>query len=333
MGILEQQTVAQALEKLIDSRLQQYKAEIVQLCKPDVSGFALKTDLSGLALKTEVEAKIANKLNEVIVNYDKNYITPIKKDLNENKQKVQVVDGDLKNFKTMLPGFVLKTDLSGFALKTEIEAKIVNKLDEFIRSYHSSHITPIKNGITESAERLKDIDFDIKNLKMMLVEKEKEIKELLGRIADIEDDLKNHINAPQPLKNQSSTAFSVSATIPAASNNYNKETLETFNRWAKYPSRNLSTADFSYVSGEFHLRIKQNLTITDEPTAWIVNKTGPRMLLPNPNFLDPMRDISELYTMDQNRLKPKGQNSFRITKPCLMAETGFIEFPGELELL
>jgi hypothetical protein len=268
MDTLEQQAFTQAFEKLIDSHLQQHAAEIVRQCKPDVSGFALKTDLSGLALKAELEAKLADRFKE-----------------------------------------------------------FVSKFNEGISNYHVTQVAPITKYFNENSQKLQQVvDVELKNLKTMLEEKDKKIQGLLNRIADIESDLNKHINAPQPLKNQSFTA-------PASSHNFNKETLEKFNEWAKFPTRfNLNTSYFSYISGDFQVRTVQKLTPTNEPTAWIVNKTGPRMLLPNPNFLDRMRDISELYGMDQNRLKPKGQNSLRITKPCLMADTGFIEFPGELEL-
>jgi hypothetical protein len=265
MDILEQQVV-QAFEKLIDSRLQQYKAEIFRQCKPDVSGFALKTDISGLALKNESEIKLANKkFSEVINKYHENFVAPIKKELNKNTQKLQ------------------------------------------------------------------DVDVELKHLRTMLEEKDKKNQELLDKIATIEGILKNHLNAPQSLKNQSST--SGTAKTPDASPNFNKETLDKFNQWAKFPTRVIiNTSYFSYILGDFHLRTVQKLTMTDEPTAWIINKIGPKMLLPNPNFLDTLRDITELDKMNLSRLKPKGQNSLRITKPCLMADTGFIEFPGELEL-
>jgi hypothetical protein len=217
-------------------------------------------------------------------------------------------------------------------LKTELETKLINKFNEGIGKYHEAYIAPIKKDINENSQKLQRVDVELKRPITMLEEKDKKIQELLDKIVVI-GTLKNHLNSPQSLKNQSST--SVSAKTLVASHNFYKETFETFkfNKWAMHPRLNLDTLYFSYILGNFHLRTVQKLTLTKEATAWIVNKIGPCMLLPNPNFLDPMWNITELYKMDQNRLKPKGQNSFRIIRPCLMADTGFIEFPGELELL
>jgi len=104
-----------------------------------------------------------------------------------------------------------------------------------------------------------------------------------------------------------------------------------FNKWALNSLQSLPQG-FSYVSGEIRRLTKQTFDLVTTETIWIVDNDK-RILFPNPNFLDDVTDISEFYTMNLMRLKPKGKNRIKIIKPCEIIEDGFIRFQGELELL
>jgi hypothetical protein len=111
------------------------------------------------------------------------------------------------------------------------------------------------------------------------------------------------------------------------------ELIAKFNNWASYPQSRLDAMQFKYVSGEIKIRQPQPLAESSNETRWIVNRTGKKhYIFPNPCFFDEMTDISEFYKINGG-LRPKGQNKLKIMKPCEISETGFIEYPGELELL
>jgi seryl-tRNA synthetase len=110
------------------------------------------------------------------------------------------------------------------------------------------------------------------------------------------------------------------------------ELIARFNNWASVPQNRLDT-NFMYVSGELKIRQIQTLTESTNETRWIKNRTGKKhYIFPNPCLFDEMTDISEFYKINGS-LGPKGQNKLKIIKPCEISETGFIEYPGELELL
>jgi hypothetical protein len=109
--------------------------------------------------------------------------------------------------------------------------------------------------------------------------------------------------------------------------------LEVFNSWTANPAVPLPEA-FYYLQGDFRIRVTHTLKESAGPSKWISNRYGnTKYLLPNPNFFDPMTNISELYVMDMTRLKTKGQNRVRVILPCEMADNGYVNYPGELQLL
>jgi flagellar basal body-associated protein FliL len=109
--------------------------------------------------------------------------------------------------------------------------------------------------------------------------------------------------------------------------------LTVFNSWAANPAVDLPQA-FYYLQGDFRIRETHTLKESATPSKWISNRYGSaKYLLPNPNSFDTMTNISELYDMDMTRLKTKGQNRIHVVKPCEMADNGYINYPGELQLL
>jgi hypothetical protein len=109
--------------------------------------------------------------------------------------------------------------------------------------------------------------------------------------------------------------------------------LSKFNAWAANPAMRLPS-DFIYLSGDFKMFAKQQLIQTPEESKWISNREGAKKyLLPNPCFFNQMTNISELYEMDQTMLKEKGKNKIKIVVPCEISSSGFVEFPGKLQIL
>ena len=114
----------------------------------------------------------------------------------------------------------------------------------------------------------------------------------------------------------------------------NLDVTEYFNSWAKNPSDPLPHETFYYIEGEMKIRVKREIKESAAETKWISNHKGiKKYLFPNPNSFNQMTDIRELYKMDQAKLKGMRQNKIRIVTPCEMTKDGFVEFPGELELL
>jgi uncharacterized protein YoxC len=111
--------------------------------------------------------------------------------------------------------------------------------------------------------------------------------------------------------------------------------IAKFNNWAANPVFGNIPGEFAYLMGDFRIRMnQQEITETAEEAKWIINREGKKKyLLPNPNFFNPMTNISELYKMDLNMLKAQGKNKIRIITPCEISPSGFIELPGELKIL
>jgi uncharacterized repeat protein (TIGR02543 family) len=114
----------------------------------------------------------------------------------------------------------------------------------------------------------------------------------------------------------------------------NLDVKDAFNHWAKNPSLPLPPEAFYYVEGDMKILTKREIKESARETMWITNRKGDKKyLFPNPNLFDQMTSIFDLYKMDPTRLKGRGQNKIKIITPCEMAKNGFVEFPGELELL
>jgi hypothetical protein len=109
--------------------------------------------------------------------------------------------------------------------------------------------------------------------------------------------------------------------------------VSVFNNWAASPASPLPKA-FCYIEGDMNIRTPRELKPSSNvDSKWISNYEGEKFLFPNPNSFNQMTNLSELYKMDQSKLKSKGQNRIKIVRPCKMTNSGFVEFPGELEIL
>jgi hypothetical protein len=107
--------------------------------------------------------------------------------------------------------------------------------------------------------------------------------------------------------------------------------LSAFNAWAANPFAPLPSS-FVFVSNEMHIRTSVTMTASANAAKWIADK-GKQYLFPNPNFFDDRTDISELYKMDMTQLKQKGCNKIKVIMPCAMTDSGYINYPGELQFL
>jgi methyl-accepting chemotaxis protein len=110
--------------------------------------------------------------------------------------------------------------------------------------------------------------------------------------------------------------------------------VSEFNIWASEPNNQLPTRFYYLENNDMRIRSAQPLTASASETKWISNRNdSKKYLFPNPNLLTPNTDISEFYKMDMAKLGKKGQNRIKITNPCEMSNTGYINYSGELILL
>lgn len=155
---------------------------------------------------------------------------------------------------------------------------------------------------------------------------EQKINNLLNKIKHLETSIeKQNINQTN-MHNKNNQSFERRESID--------DVIDKFNVWSCNPYFKL-TSEFSYISGDFRIRTDhQALTETYQESKWITNKNGRiKYLLPNPNFFDQMTNITELYKMNLTMLKVKGKNKIKIIEPCEISSSGFIEFPGEIQIL
>jgi DNA repair exonuclease SbcCD ATPase subunit len=114
--------------------------------------------------------------------------------------------------------------------------------------------------------------------------------------------------------------------------NPNNNTITEFNTWSSNPINQLP-ANFKYIKGVIKARSEQLLEESVYETNWISNRDGGKIyLFPNPRIFDELTDIREVYKIT-GTLKSKGQNKIRITKPCEIGDKGYINYPGELQIL
>jgi hypothetical protein len=91
---------------------------------------------------------------------------------------------------------------------------------------------------------------------------------------------------------------------------------------------------FYFIEGELQLRAEQDLKLSNIETDWIIYKgSGQRYIFPNPRTLDECTNITKFYKMDLGKLKGKGENRIKVIKPCEISEKGWIDNPGELEII
>jgi uncharacterized repeat protein (TIGR02543 family) len=113
----------------------------------------------------------------------------------------------------------------------------------------------------------------------------------------------------------------------------NRDIQDVFNDWASNPSSPLPKS-FYFIYGDMNIRTKCEIKESPVETLWISNYGGlKKYLFPNPRLFYQMTDILGLYKMDQAKLKSKGQNRIKVTNACEMTNDGFVEFPGELDIL
>jgi uncharacterized repeat protein (TIGR02543 family) len=160
------------------------------------------------------------------------------------------------------------------------------------------------------------------------------ITDLQTQIERLKSENANYQNRIQALEKDLQIAKE-DRKIANAMNNGSLNVKDVFNNWASNPSTSLPKA-FWYIEGDMKIRSPRDLkeSLTGADSKWISNREGTKKyLFPNPNSFNQMTNISELYRMDMSKLKAKGQNRIKITNPCEMTKDGFVEFPGELEIL
>ena len=177
------------------------------------------------------------------------------------------------------------------------------------------------NNIKERANNIiQNKQLEINDLKTKMNKLSLENNELNIKIEKIKSENKQQYTVNIPIKQPNVIKTKINNNI-----------VNIFNQWSSNPTRILPTG-FKYISGELKRSISQNIEKVSNETKWIVD-ADIKVLFPNPNLLDDVTDISELYLMDVTKLKPKGKNRFKIIEPCEIVEDGVIVYQGKLELL
>ena len=198
-----------------------------------------------------------------------------------------------------------------------------DKNKNFIESNNQSKIV-FENRINILQKNIEIYEKNIKSLQTEINKKNKDIEELNTVISSYKIKCNNF---QKDIKN---TKVINEKPHDQILNNL----IISFNNWASVNPNDKLPDGFMYIENDIKIRTKQILVKTQKPSKWICNIYGNRIyLLPNPVFFDQMTDISELYKLDFNLLRPKGNNKFKITTPCEIHENGFINYPGKLELL
>jgi len=210
-----------------------------------------------------------------------------------------------------------------------------------------SHLSLRKLIRAETANLKKDVDETIKNIEKQYNAQSnsiasipryssntEDIRDIRDTIATLEKNisgLRSEISILRELKSKVDELYSGKRLTEGIVSG-KLDVTEAFNVWAGNPVGPLPDA-FYYIDGEINIRTKREIKESADG-KWISNRNGTKKyLFPNPNSFNQMTNIPELYTMDQSKLKGKGQNKIRIIIPCEMTKDGFVEFAGELELL
>jgi len=204
--------------------------------------------------------------------------------------------------------------------KFKKETKELNKnIDEILKNMEQKHDT-----IMNKPRHLSNTDDTANDIRDTIATLEKNISRLNNEISVLGD--------LRELKSKFDTLYS-GKKITEGIKSGKIDVTEAFNLWAANPVGPLPEA-FYYINGDIKIRTKREIKESAEETKWITNRNGTKKyLFPNPNSFNQMTNIPELYTMDQSKLKGRGQNKIKIITPCEMTKDGFVEFAGELELL
>jgi uncharacterized coiled-coil protein SlyX len=166
-----------------------------------------------------------------------------------------------------------------------------------------------------------------------VTEQIKHILEKINNIANCLDSMNSRIKILEDNSNNIDMNMPKESNESLDDSSSNDKIVDGFNVWSAEPSNKLPS-DFYYLCEDMRIRTIQPVIESPAKTKWISNKNGnKKYLFPNPNLLTLNTDISEFYKMDMAKLGKIGQNRIKITIPCEMSDKGYINYPGELELL
>jgi uncharacterized repeat protein (TIGR02543 family) len=256
---------------------------------------------------------MSNELSDL-----KNDIDRVKKDVFNDLVLLLVITGV---FALLLAVFIALNIILLFTTRKKIR-RLEEKTDAVEKKYADveQEFARYDSIIEDQSRRFLDIENSSPGSPgETAAELKKEIVNIQSRIQGIEKNVR--ILSEQKIITRGITSGSLSV-------------MDAFNLWAENPSNPLPPEVFYYIEGEMKIRVKREIKESAAETKWITNRKGTKKyLFPNPNSFNQMTDIHELYKMDQAKLRGRGQNKIKIIIPCEMTKDGFIEFPGELELL
>jgi regulator of replication initiation timing len=218
------------------------------------------------------------------------------------------------------------------AAYSELEKKLQTVLNEYSKLKAENERLAMNLKDEQREHKKKGVENEQLNQKWQSALTERnDLSTKIGLLQHENENLKKEKRDLEDKLNRTGSAHSVATDrngpIPATD-----RVISEFNAWAANPTARLPS-NFQYITGDMQIRTEQTLLMSNVETQWIVNNTGKKYLFPNPCLFDGLTNISKFYKMDAAGLKAKGQNRLRIKKPCEMSDKGWIEYPGELELL
>jgi hypothetical protein len=221
----------------------------------------------------------------------------------------------------LLLGVVALIVLSYLSLRRLIyreKGNLKNEIEEKIKNIEQKYADILNHPVSSSTENIRNME-ELRAAFATLKRAVATIQERIGILGELKDKVDILYSGKKIAENVKSGKLDVT---------------EAFNSWADDPLGPLPTEAFYFIVGEMNIRTKRQIMESAKETMWITNRTGmKKYLFPNPNLFNQRTNILELYKMDQSKLKGKGQNRIKIITPCEMTKDGFVEFPGELELL
>ena len=282
------------------------------------------------SIKQLINAQLAEQLGG---DYNKfrNYIDILNKTNKNNSDEINKLKSDIGAYSGV------NEKIKGFEQRiSKVEAFLV-KLNETQGSFGqqtNGKIVDLESKNRDFRQKITDLETRIATIWQNYQKLEKDNNANTQRISSLES--KNRELSQKISEKEIKSNVSPSTVRPPSRNESFDQTdnvINSFNNWASYPSSNLP-GEFTYVTGDFRIRTdRQEFTETREETKWIINRRGTKTyLLPNPNSFNQMTNL-DLYEMDLSMLKEKGKNKIKIITACEISSSGFIEFPGKLQIL
>jgi hypothetical protein len=313
--------------QLVEKQISAFNQSIPRTCQQELSRFfqnmkaGLDASVKGKVDTQAFESFKQQELLRILQNFQTEQMEP-------NLQKMR---RDLEaRVKGEIDSRIKAVNQTVQLLQQDIQRSISEQMRKFQTERMEPNFQRLQRDLDRRDETIDAFENSLRNIQSRIEELEKQNKDKDRQIAELQQRVVQSLEAkPRVTQSGAAEKHQTRAVFSQAED----PTLRRFNDWAEKPTHFLPSG-FSFIKGEPKIRTNQALDTTDTETLWILNRAGANIyLFPNPSLFDQMTDISELYQMDQSKLKAKGSNRIRVLEACVVAEGGYINYPGEVQLL